>query len=443
MNEDQGNADEPQLPEPSTPLEIGPVAATVHPLVVVGALVLATIGCVVPVLTMFASLTYSLTWAVTAEYLQWTSGLEPATFGGGFWIASVANSACFAEAIRRRVAVQDRDRENPWMPLLGLCIVYVLGLSTTLYAELGRRIDVPDVIHAALLIGFFELVALVLPPLLLLVVLRALRTAWRVSMASAASARRVTGLSTAIGICSAFLVSSFVVGSVKGYLEREADDETDGPTEIFGNANFVEGLRAAFEAEAETLQGASLVPASRPERRTESPVNACVESLFRQQSRGATLTQILASRIAWKYKLPGDVAEEVVIKKLFDVCEQHVVKPIDDLGGYLATATHNAAKDAARVKRNRFNFGVEGDADYEPLFSPEEIDSIGFRQLDRCFKERLGPRERELIRLRFLDVDNATWRTAGEAVGMSVAAAEKAGQRALDKLRACFGVIPD
>ena len=225
MSENQGNEYEPEPPEP---LEISHGATAVHPLLLVGALVFATIGCVVPVLTMVASLTYSVTWAVTAEYLQWTAGLEPATFGGGFWIASVANLACFAESLRRRVRVQDRDRENPWMPLLGLCILYVLGLSATLYAELARRIDVPDVIHAALLIGFFELVALILPPMLLLVVLRGLRTAWRVSMASAASARRVTGLSTALGICSAFLLSSVVVGGVKGYLESEADDEADG-----------------------------------------------------------------------------------------------------------------------------------------------------------------------------------------------------------------------
>lgn len=421
-----------------------PAAVELHPMVLAAALVAGTIGCAVPVLLLVGQLAISTAWAETAEYLQWTGGLEPATFGGGFWVASGANLACLLESLRRRINTRDRANENPWMPLLALAGFYVFGLSATLYAELVRRVDVPDVLHSALLLGFFELVVVILPVLLLLVWTRGVRTAWRVSRASAASARRVTGLSSAMGICGAYLMSNLVVGAVHGYFDADQGDDTETPLAMVGGVPFVEGLRSAFEAEAETLQGSSLVAEPRvPARKAASPVDTCVESLYLQREGGATLTAILSSRIGWKYKLPSDVADEVVIKKLFDVCRQHVMEPLDNLGAYLMTATDNAARDVARVKRNRFNFGVGGEADYEATYSPDQVDSMAFRNLDRCFKEKLEPRERELVRLRFLGGEDSSWRSAGEAVGLNVFAAEKAGQRALRKLRKCLEPIAD
>jgi hypothetical protein len=171
------------------------------------ALVAGAIGAALPAV-LLSWLTFArLVESGTSALLQQTGGLEPTTFGGGYWMSLGVNTGIVVWSIVRRV----RGRPAAWRPLVVLISFYVLALWLMVSLDACRLADVPDVLTTFALLGADLLVQYLLPVALLGLLLQGSVYLWRKGRAAVPAARRITAVAGCLGLAGVTAAGMLVV----------------------------------------------------------------------------------------------------------------------------------------------------------------------------------------------------------------------------------------
>jgi hypothetical protein len=106
------------------------------------ALLVAALGVALPGMIFLWIVAAAVTTGVASEALERTGGLEPTTFGGGYWVAMGLDVAMVLWSVVRRLG----GRPGPWKPLVGLVTAYVLLIWFAVVPDMAAAVDVPDVV---------------------------------------------------------------------------------------------------------------------------------------------------------------------------------------------------------------------------------------------------------------------------------------------------------
>jgi hypothetical protein len=171
------------------------------------ALVAGTIGAVLPGL-LLCWLTFArLVEGGTSDLLQHTGGLEPTTFGGGYWLSLGVNAGIVLWAVVRRL----RGTPAPWRPLVVLISTYVLALWLVVSIDACQLADVPDVLTTFALLGADVLVQYLLPAVLLVLLLQGAAYLWRKGRVALPAASRITAVAGCLGLAGVTAAGMLIV----------------------------------------------------------------------------------------------------------------------------------------------------------------------------------------------------------------------------------------
>ncbi len=178
-----------------------------HETLLGSALVACTIGAVLPGL-LLCWLTFArLVEGGTSALLQHTGGLEPTTFGGGYWMSLGVNAGIVLWSVVRRL----RGTPAPWRPLVVLISAHVLALWLVVSIDACRLADVPDVLTTFALLGADVLVQYLLPAVLLVLLLQGAAYLWRKGRTAMPAASRITAVAGCLGLAGVTAAGMLVV----------------------------------------------------------------------------------------------------------------------------------------------------------------------------------------------------------------------------------------
>lgn len=171
------------------------------------ALVVGVLGAVLPGL-LLCWLTFArLVEGGTSDLLQQTGGLEPTTFGGGYWMSLGVNAGIVLWSVVRRL----RETPAPWRPLVVLITAHVLALWLVVSIDACQLADVPDVLTTFALLGADVLVQYLMPLVLLVLLLQGAAYLWRTGRASLPAARAITAVAGCLGLAGVTAAAMLVV----------------------------------------------------------------------------------------------------------------------------------------------------------------------------------------------------------------------------------------
>ncbi|ACY13931.1 RNA polymerase sigma factor [Haliangium ochraceum] len=401
-------------PDPETrPPSLGERVALSLALLLVGG------GVVLPGAVLGWMVAAALASGVTAEALERTNGLEPTTFGGGYWIAVGVNLAVLLWSAARRLL----RRPQPWKPLAVLSAGYLLLLLGAVAPDAAGAVDVPDVLTTAALLGGDALVRYVVPWLLLLLAVRGGLHLQRLGRRSSAAAQRVGVTSACLGLTGVMLVVAAAAAELEGETVREAPRELGLSLDLSDAA----GKRRSYQRLSEA-DGSST-------RALEDGFGTCAESLSqRRQSKRPVLEQATEQLV--RGGLPSADAQDLVMDTMIKVCEKHAESPRQDLAQYFWGALRNNVKKAwRRMGRERGGYGY----DDEPLDPERELsayEKLALRselQALRAAWAELASEDREVLRLRH--IDGLRYAEVAARMGIGEASARQRAARARARLK--------
>lgn len=295
------------------------------------ALLVAALGVALPGMAFLWILAAAVTTGVASEALERTGGLEPTTFGGGYWMAMGLDVAVVLWSVVRRL----RGRPGPWKPLVGLVTAYVLLIWLAVVPDMTATVDAPDVVTTFVLLGADALVSYVFPCMLLVLLLRGSAHLWRLGSASSAAAQRIGVAAICLGV-SCLTLGAGVVAAPEALDDLEVSLEFEG----------VEGERRTYEALSLGLgSSASTGRTSAPE--VGNAFGQCAETLAeRRPNTRPVVEQATASLI--RDGLGKADAEDLVMQTLLSVCLRHADEPTSDLLAYYWGALRNNSRTFLR-----------------------------------------------------------------------------------------------
>ena len=204
------------------------------------ALLMAAFGVGLPALALLWFASVTLTTGLTSEALEVAGGLQPTTFGGGYWLALGVDVVVVLWALIRRL----RGQAAPWRPLVWLVVAYAAALWLIVFPELATGLDLPDVAIAFVLLGADALVSYVFPMALLVILVRGVAHLWRFGALTSRSAQRIGSMAACLGIGSLTLAAGVAAVDIEPKSLEVAIDEFTSALDVDG----VEGERQAYAA---------------------------------------------------------------------------------------------------------------------------------------------------------------------------------------------------
>lgn len=298
------------------------------------ALLVAALGVALPGMGLLWLLAAAVTTGVASEALERTGGLEPTTFGGGYWLAMGLDVAIVLWSVVRRL----RRRPGPWKPLVALVAAYVMLIWIAVVPDMAGLVDVPDVVTAFALLGADALVSYVFPCMLLALLLRGSAHLWRLGSASSEAAQRIGVAAACLGLACLTVGAGVAAVDVAPQSVDEAADALEVSLELDG----VEGERRVYEALSLGLgSGASTARESATEAR--NAFGECAETLAERRAKTRPVVEQATASLIREGLGKAD-AEDLVMQTLLRVCEQHARKPATDLIEYYWGALRNNTK---------------------------------------------------------------------------------------------------
>lgn len=394
-------------------------------------LLLATFGVAVPGVVMLWFLSATLTTGITAEALEQTGGLEPTTFGGGYWLAMGVDAGIVLWSLIRRL----RGRPAPWTPLAWLIVAYLALIWFVVFPDAATGLDAPDVITTFVLLGADALVSYVLPVMLLVLMLHALKALWRAGVTSSMAAQRV-------GIAAACLgLASVTVGIALAVVELEPKTLDVAAAEFVSalDVDGVEGERQVYAAMSLGL-GSGLSSGGATSR-VSPAFGECAETLSeRRVDKGPVVDQ--ATRILISKGLGKADAEDVVMDTLLRVCLQHAKERRRDLISYYWQALSNNARSAwRRTRRDQVGWDDDRFGDDRTLPGDARLDWERNRKNLHAALARLSAADQLVLALRH--VDGLSYAEMGARLGKREAAVRQQVKRARERLRHAWKQVAD
>lgn len=388
------------------------------------ALFLATFGVALPGIALLWFVAVILASGATAEALEHSGGLEPTTFGGGYWMAMGANVAVVLWSLVRRL----RGRPAPWHPLAWLIATHVTLIWFAAFPDLATDLDVPDVVTTFALLGADALVSYAFPLVLLAVLLRGLGHLWRVGGASSAAAQRIGIVAACFGLGSLTLGAGLAVVDVEPKTLEAAAEEFGSALDADG----VEGERRMYAAMSLGLAGGiSSGTTSKPQ--VSNAFGECAETLSRPRFDKRPVVEEATRRLMRAGMGKAD-AEDIVMDTLVRVCLEHADEGLDDLIPYYSIALkNNARRFHARTRRGPVMWDDELLGDERDLPADARLELSGELETLRAALSRLSPADRYVLELRH--VDGLSYADIGKRLGKSEAAARQQVKRARERLR--------
>lgn len=187
------------------------------------ALILGALGAALPAV-LLSWLTFAqLVEGGTSALLQHTGGLEPTTFGGGFWTSLGVNTGIVVWSVVRRL----RGRPAPWRPVVVLISIYVVALWLMVSTDACRLADVPDVLTTFALLGADVLVQYLMPVALLGLLLHGIAYLWRKGRTAAPVAGRIAAVAGCLGLAGVTAAGMLVVAGHAASLTAIGDRLAD------------------------------------------------------------------------------------------------------------------------------------------------------------------------------------------------------------------------
>jgi hypothetical protein len=187
------------------------------------ALVAGALGAALPGL-LLCWLTFArLVEGGTSDLLQHTGGLEPTTFGGGYWMSLGVNAGIVLWSVVRRL----RGTPAPWRPLVVLISTYVLALWVVVSIDACQMADVPDVLTTFALLGADVLVQYLMPAALLVLLLQGAAYLWRKGRTALPAASRITAVAGCLGLAGVTAAGMLVVAGSGAALAAIGDQVGD------------------------------------------------------------------------------------------------------------------------------------------------------------------------------------------------------------------------
>jgi RNA polymerase sigma factor (sigma-70 family) len=387
------------------------------------ALLVAALGVALPGMAFLWILAAALTTGVASEALQRTGGLEPTTFGGGYWMAMGLDVAMVLWSVARRL----RGRPGPWKPLVGLVTAYVLLIWLAVVPDMAAIVDVPDVVTTFVLLGADALVSYVFPCMLLVLLLRGSAHLWRLGSASSAAAQRIGVAAACLGLSCLTLAGGVAAVDLEPRSMDEAFEELEVSLELDG----VESERRMYHALSLGLgSGASPGRVSVPEVR--SAFGECAETLSeRRPDMRPVVEQATASLI--RDGLGKADAEDLAMQTLLSVCLRHANEPAANLIAYYWGALRNNSRTfLRRGYRERPGYDDEIDSYSQDL--PADA-RLALKQELAALRAALGEltaEDREILELHY--VDGLSYATIAVRLDKSEDAVRQRAKRARTRL---------
>jgi RNA polymerase sigma factor (sigma-70 family) len=396
------------------------------------ALLVAALGVALPGMALLWILAAAVTTGVASEALERTGGLEPTTFGGGYWMALGLDVAVVLWSVVRRV----RGRPGPWKPLVGLVTAYVLLIWFAVVPDLAAIVDVPDVVTTFVLLGADALVSYVFPCMLLALLVRGSGHLWRLGSASSAAAQRIGVAAACLGLACLTLGAGVAAVDLEPRSVDEAFEELEVSLELDG----VEGERRMYHALSLGL--GSGVPSGRvsaPEVR--SAFGECAETLSERRADVRPVVEQAAASLI-RGGLGTTDAEDLVMQTLLNVCLRHANEPAANLITYYWGALRNNARTFQRRGQREWS---EYDEERDSYSTDLPVDArLALDQDLAWLRTALGELtadEREVLDLHY--EKGLSYTAIARRLGMSDAAVRQRAKRALDHLRRLREQRPD
>ena len=380
-----------------------------------------------PVLVLIWFVASTLAGAAMAEGLEQTGGLEPTTFGGGYWLAAGVNGVVLLWSLVRRL----RRRPAPWSPLAWLTGLYVLLIWFAVFPDLADEIDVPDVLTTFVLLGADSLVSYLFPLLLLGVLVRGLVHLWRVGGRSSAAALQVGVTTVGLALGALTLGVGLALVDLEPKTLDVAVEEFVSSLDVAG----VEGERRGYAALSLGL-GSGLATDRAPASDTPSAFGECAERLAEPrpldpQDRRPVVERATAGLI--RSGLTKADAEDVAMDTLLRVCLEHAKRPLDDPAAYYWKALRNNANTLRRqANREAILADEEEVEDAQALSVDERMELTEQMTTLRAALARLSAADQHVLELRY--VDGLSYTDIGERLGKAETAARQQVKRARDRL---------
>lgn len=369
---------------------------------------------------------------ISAEVLEHTGGLVPATFGGGFWTSACVNGAVLLWCLVRWFRRRRRPEGAPWRPLTALVGVYVVLGAVLLPLDLAGAWDAPDVVTTSIVLGANALWHLVTPVVILALLVRGLALLWRHGAASRARARSVAALVAGLGLGGGALIGATLHGAAIGYQVVEGLPADVGAS----GGQYVDEAHATFVAISGALESPR-VSAPSVEEDVDDEFARCAEALAAAREDGSPALARAAAHLV-RRGLSWHDAEDVAMATLIKVCKRHARRALEDPVSYFLRAVRNERKTwRVRQRREswrRLRWGELGRiAPVDPEPDPEDL-----KRLERALA-RLRAADREVLRLRYFD--GLSHGEIGEALDLTESAARKRVSRAMANLRRAWHAV--
>ena len=379
-----------------------------------------------PTLALLWLASVTLTTGLTAEALEHAGGLEPTTFGGGYWLALGVDATVVLWAVVRRM----RGRAKPWRPLAWLVGIYALLLWLVVFPELATGLDLPDVAISFVLLGADALVSYLFPIVLLVILVRGANHLWRIGRVSSASAQRIGSVAACLGIGSLTLAAGVAAVDIEPKSLDVVVDELVSSLDVEG----VEGERQTYAALSLGLgSGLGSGSGKRATLRGSTAFSECSNALTRKSLEDGPLVEQAFRTLMTRGFGKAD-AEDIIMDTLLRVCQKHADKALYDVGAYYWRAMLNNSKTfGSRAYRGRTTWD---DDFYEHYGEPSPAEQVELRQLHAPLQAalaQLSPSDREVLEMRF--VDTLSHAEVAARLGKREAAVRQQTKRALDRLR--------
>jgi RNA polymerase sigma factor (sigma-70 family) len=384
-------------------------------------------GIGLPVIVLIWFVASTLASGAMAEGLEQTRGLEPTTFGGGYWLAAGANALVLLWSLVRRL----RRRPAPWSPLALLSGFYVLSIWIAVFPDLADAVDVPDVLTTFVLLGADSLVSYLFPFLLLALLVRGLVHLWRLAGSSSAAALQVGVTTICLGLSAMTLGVGLALVDLQPKTLDVAIEEFVSSLDVAG----VEGERRGYAALSLGL-GSGLTSAEAAASHTSSAFGKCAETLAERRpydtSDARSVVERGTARLI-RIGLGKADAEDVAMDTLLRVCLEHAKNPLDDPATYYSRALRNNASSLRRhVNRGNMLSYDEDVPDVQALSAAARMDLNQQMATLRAAMARLSLADQHVLELRY--VDGLSYADIGKRMGKTEAAARQQVKRTRDRL---------
>ncbi|WP_428264308.1 RNA polymerase sigma factor [Haliangium sp.] len=360
---------------------------------------------------------------VTAEALEHSGGLEPTTFGGGYWLAMGIDGLFVVWAILRRF----RRHDSPWAPLAWLAVGYIVLLWFAVVPDLATDLDVPDVLTTVVLLGLQALVSYLFPLLLFVLLARATGAAWRSGRVSSVAAQRVGVLAGCIGLVGLTLAGGLVFIDLAPKSLGTALQEFADSIDVEG----AEGERRVYEALSLGLEsGTAARTSSSP--KADGVFTGCADTLARSDGDARSVIQQAVRRLIRKGLDKSD-AEDLVMETLLKVCTKHAEERRQELVPYFWAALRNATSSyRVRVYQRREWWDEQVLPDEQTLLPDARLAFEQDRTALYAAMAQLTPTEQYVLSLY---ADGLRHADIAARLGKSEAAVRQQVKRALDHLK--------